>query len=789
MGIKDTFRMDEIKRFFSSNSFVSKPLSKISIVRSVSSSNNRRQIQGMRSLVSRMQRGEDMSDLYNDIIKVIDTRNVEFKRLLNLYLVRYTKGWPAKQLICINTLLKDFGDEMSEIRHSAIEDSGFLGDGTILRNYVNPLKMHGRNSSPETRCRVADSLKNYFVADPRLFRDENLHDLLRELVFDSDPGVCTHAMTSAYVVERHLKILHKEEIKRLFDRFNNSGNMEALGGLLGLVRNRPEDFPDTTPLIPLLSSSNLWMFYQASSLLVSMNPSYRQMVFDHLRGFLDSKDEELYSVLDYAESLVPHVHYDNSYFVIYEDDKRYNKIKKLALLFKRLDHVSMSEIRHQCRNPDLTGIILKKALGTDCLMDELLHNPSRTDEIIRTLYEACSISDKWLETIQHFLSNAKDVSEKQKYIYLCGKYVSNIPTEIKDIQSQNIPSLTNELARFYLSLYRRNILSRDALFENLSLLQKNCLAKDKIRMIANTLKTHDVQVFNTFCNLKKSVRPGDDSSVSCALKTARIASDSHTGTNSILDVKPYYGFDRDNGPGTDGRSVSEGSSLSFIDNPGEGIGFVNSMPYDGKLEYMDNSAPPCPEDLEEAECAQHPGFLSGLQEENTWLRFAESHRPERVETFVRLIDTNGLKGLVNIVGNSVVVQVDVVETPLTMYYEHRGQIHSRRVESEGVFPLFKLDLSTINSRFRLTIKRCSYEVFLDIRSFIHPLSCTRDDFERTFKTHTNDIVLDKFDMENVHPVDDTSFAFSILGSDVYGRRLGEKTILKGEREVLNLFLK
>ncbi|AFN83163.1 vesicle coat complex subunit [Encephalitozoon romaleae SJ-2008] len=779
MGIKDAFGMSEIRKLFGDDAFVASPLSKSQIVKYISSPSPKKQMQAAKSLMCRMQCGEDLSDLCNDVIKAIDTRDAEFKRMLNLYLVRYIQGWPAKQLICINTMLKDLGDGNKEMRYCAIQDSGLLGDGVVIKNYINPLKEHGKSQVPETRRKVADSLQNYFRKDSKLFYDSGLCDLLKDLAFDEDPSVSASALNSIQVIEEETKILSTEDIYKLFRRNTESGSKEVLGSLLEVMRNRVEDFHDPSLLVGLLATSNLRVFYLASSLLISIDPSYKQMVFDHLKGFLSSYDEELYLVLDYAESLLKDVSYDNSCFAIYHSDKKYNKIKKLRLLFKRLDATSIKEIKNQCRDEELLSVILRESLDADYLIEEPLKCIHRSDEMIRVLYEADTIPEKWEGVVRELLMNARKVEERQKYIYLCGRYVHEVPLEIMNIQNLGIPSLTNETIRFYLNLHRRGVASLEETLAYLRLIQKG--SKDRVKMVINELKVRGIGVFATFCDSKKRDFDGADAKRFVTVKPKEKSS-------SILDVKPYYGLEENRLIGDDSEKITEefpGGEESLAESCfslEKGSGNA-----DGRSDVTGDSA------ALPSSYSHHPTLFLGKQdEENVWLRFAERQysiggKRGKEEESMRLIDTNGLKGILSISNDEVILQVDILESPLVIYYKCKGRLNNVRVDAEGVFPLFSINLSVVNSKFSLTIGKSTYGIHLGIRSLMVPYKCSKGEFEKGFQELKDYILLDGLDMERTYPVDSYSFSFSVLGSRFYGKHLDNQVILKGSKKLLGLF--
>ncbi|KAH9411257.1 putative adaptin [Ordospora pajunii] len=824
MGIKDAFEMKDISRLFENCSFVSEPLEKAVIARFISSMDKKKHIEGMRSLVCRMQRGEDMSVLCNDVMRAIDTRNVEFKILLNHYLVKYTQEWPAKQLMCINTLLKDFGDESQDIRHSAIEYSGLLGDGTVIKNYISALRVHASSKCADTRQKVACSLKNYFAKDPQLFRDEGLCDLLRYLVFDGNHAVSACAMNTvraveeAFAVKEHARVLSVADINRLFEKYSRCRSRDALGCLLEVMKNRASEFNDTALLGCCMASCDFRVFYLGSSLAIMIDPSLRQPVFDHLRGFLSTNDDELYFVLEYAELLVEHVQYDSSCFAIFDNDSIHNKIKKIRLLFNKLDDVSIAEVKRQCNNLRLTGTILAESIRADYPIEDLFQRTGSIDEAIRILYKADVLSAKWGVLLNQFLNSISGINEKQKYIYLCGIYCHTVPAEIILIQRQSSVHLTDELIRFYLNMYRRGIHGIGITIESLINIQKHSTSKEKIRMVVSTLKAQGLCGFRVFCSLKRN-----DS-----IHEAQHSEYLHPVAKSILDVKPYYGYD-DSGIGKPHDDCERQMNIrkclvrgeSFIESEFVGRGqetcyeqdnacasanthihnsTSNRELYDRSSTIQQSIADP----QDACSRSMSPLFTAHRDEENTWARFAEcqphADLPDTQETYtaengiIRLIDTNGLKGALCIANNEISLQVDVLESKISIYYECRGWPSRKRIAQEGTYPLLKIDSCAINSNFRLTIGKSIYDVLLDVSLFMKPFSCTKDDFVKSFAAQRDSITLQTCNAKHLHllankrhafEVGNGLFAFSILGSAAYATHSANQVVIRSTRRVLS----
>ncbi|KAM0671614.1 beta-adaptin [Ordospora colligata] len=843
MGVKDAFEMKDISRLFENCSFVSEPLEKVEITEFISSMDKKKQIEGMRSLICRMQRGEDMSVLCNDVMRVIDTRNVEFKILLNQYLVKYTQEWPAKQLMCINTLLKDFGDEDQDIRHSAIEYSGLLGDWTVIKNYINPLRAHASSKCVDTRQKVACSLKNYFIRDPKLFRDEGLCDLLRRLAFDDNHAVSACAINTIRVVEDihaandHAKILSVEDINKLLEKYSRCRSKDVLGCLLEVIKNRADEFRDAALLNYCMISCDFRTFYLGSSLAIMIDSSFRQSVFDHLQGFLLASDDELYFVLEYAESLVEHVQYENSCFAIFDSDSIHNKIKKIRLLFNRLDNISIAEVKRMCNISRLASTVLAESIRADYPIEDVFKNTDNTDEVIGILYKADVLSAKWSFLINQFLRSVSGINEKQKYIYLCGIYCQDVPAEILSIQRQSSVHLTDEFIRFYLNMYRRGIYSITTTIENLIDIQKHCISKEKISMVISTLKTQGLAGLGMFCHLKRNDN----------IYESKYSEFLPRITKSILDVKPYYGYDD---PSIDkphddcekqmnirkclvrGESFIESEPVNREDvcyeqekfHKGSNMHLNNSnIIYEPEKIHADSSINVCNSNANiksnnrssiiyqnaaesQNTCLKRISpLLSGKHdEENAWARFAESqpcvNLPGVQQTcsadnnIIRLIDTNGLKGALCINNNEISLQVDILESKISIYYECRGWPSRKRIAQEGTYPLMKIDSSAINSNFRLTIGKSIYDVFLDLSLFMKPLSCTNEDFAKGFAVQRDSITIQAHNAKHLHlltnkknsfQVGNGLFAFSILGSAAYASHSANQLVIKSTKRVLH----
>lgn len=60
----------------------------------------------MKKVIAGMTIGKDMSPLFPEVLKCIQTDDLELKKLIYLYLMNYAKSQPELALLAINTFIK-----------------------------------------------------------------------------------------------------------------------------------------------------------------------------------------------------------------------------------------------------------------------------------------------------------------------------------------------------------------------------------------------------------------------------------------------------------------------------------------------------------------------------------------------------------------------------------------------------------------------------------------------------------------------------------------------------------
>lgn len=85
--------------------------------------------------------GKDVSSLFTDVLKCVETDDLELKKLVYLYIINYAKTKPDLALMAINTFRKDSAEKANPlIRSLAVRTMGCIGIEQMLEYLLGPLQ-------------------------------------------------------------------------------------------------------------------------------------------------------------------------------------------------------------------------------------------------------------------------------------------------------------------------------------------------------------------------------------------------------------------------------------------------------------------------------------------------------------------------------------------------------------------------------------------------------------------------------------------------------------------------
>ncbi|KAI5453745.1 beta-adaptin [Naganishia albida] len=190
-----------------------------------------RRADAIKRVIANMTVGKDVSGLFPDVLKNMQTEDLEQKKLVYLYLMNYAKTQPELVILAVNTFVKDTADQNPLIRALAIRTMSTLRAEKILSYLGDPLSRCLRDENPYVRKTAALCVAKVYELKPELCVDHGFIDVLRDLVGDGNPMVVANAVTA-------LSDIHEASI------------LAAQNGTGGTVRSEDNDEDSVSPIVP-----------------------------------------------------------------------------------------------------------------------------------------------------------------------------------------------------------------------------------------------------------------------------------------------------------------------------------------------------------------------------------------------------------------------------------------------------------------------------------------------------------------------------------------------------------
>jgi len=155
-----------------------------------------RRSDAIKRVIANMTVGKDVSGLFPDVLKNMQTDDLEQKKLVYLYLMNYAKTQPELVILAVNTFVKDAADSNPLIRALAIRTMSTLRAEKILDYLGDPLSRCLRDENPYVRKTAALCVAKAYELKPELCIEYGFVEVLRDLVGDGNPMVVANAVAA-----------------------------------------------------------------------------------------------------------------------------------------------------------------------------------------------------------------------------------------------------------------------------------------------------------------------------------------------------------------------------------------------------------------------------------------------------------------------------------------------------------------------------------------------------------------------------------------------------------------
>lgn len=159
-------------------------------------------------LLQMVAKGRDASELFPAVVKNVVSKNIEVKKLVYVYLVRYAEDQQDLALLSISTFQRALKDPNQLIRASALRVLSSIRVSMIVPIVMLAIKDSASDMSPYVRKTAAHAIPKLYSLDPE--QKEELISVLEKLLSDKTTLVVGSAvMAFEEVCPEKIDLIHK----------------------------------------------------------------------------------------------------------------------------------------------------------------------------------------------------------------------------------------------------------------------------------------------------------------------------------------------------------------------------------------------------------------------------------------------------------------------------------------------------------------------------------------------------------------------------------------------------
>ncbi|XP_061379412.1 AP-3 complex subunit beta-2 isoform X1 [Danaus plexippus] len=165
-------------------------------------------LEAMKRIIGLIAKGRDASDLFPAVVKNVVSKNLEVKKLVYVYLVRYAEEQQDLALLSISTFQRALKDPNQLIRASALRVLSSIRVPMIVPIVMLAIRDSASDMSPYVRKTAAHAIPKLYSLDPD--QKEELVAIIDKLLSDKAPLVVgSAAMAFNEVCGDRMNLIHK----------------------------------------------------------------------------------------------------------------------------------------------------------------------------------------------------------------------------------------------------------------------------------------------------------------------------------------------------------------------------------------------------------------------------------------------------------------------------------------------------------------------------------------------------------------------------------------------------
>lgn len=165
-------------------------------------------LEAMKRIVQLISKGKNASDLFPAVVKNVASKNIELKKLVYVYLVRYAEEQQDLALLSISTFQRALKDPNQFIRASALRVLSSIRVAIIVPIMMLAIKEAASDLSPYVRKTSAHAIQKLYSLDPD--QKEQLIEVIEKLLKDKSTLVAgSVVMAFEEVCPDRIDLIHK----------------------------------------------------------------------------------------------------------------------------------------------------------------------------------------------------------------------------------------------------------------------------------------------------------------------------------------------------------------------------------------------------------------------------------------------------------------------------------------------------------------------------------------------------------------------------------------------------
>ncbi|KAF9283891.1 beta-adaptin [Mortierella alpina] len=492
------FIKQNASRFFATN----KKGENAELLADLNSEYRDRRKDAVKRVIANMTVGKDVSSLFPQVVKNMQTEDLEMKKLVYLYLMNYAKSNPDLVILAVNTFVKDTDHVNPLIRALAIRTMGCIRVDKILDHLCEPLRKCLQDDNPYVRKTATICVAKLWDLDQERALENGFVTILQDLVSDSNPMVVSNAVTALAEMQessvtKDVFVVNVVIMNKMLAALNECTEWGQIAILTSLAEYKPLDSKEAENIcervLPRLQHANGSVVLSAIRVLMMFMRYIRNE--DFIKGLIKKMSPPLVTLLASA----PEVQYvslrninlilqkrpdilqnDVRVFFCKYNDPPYVKREKLEIIIKLCNDKNieqiLSELKEYASEVDVDFVRKAvRAIGRCAIMID-----EASERCVNVLLDL--INTKVNYVVQEAIIVIKDIFRKYPK-----RYEAIIPTLCQNLDSLDEPEAKGSLI-WIIGEYAERIENADELIENFleTFLEEN--SQVQLQLLTATVK-------------------------------------------------------------------------------------------------------------------------------------------------------------------------------------------------------------------------------------------------------------------------------------------------------------